>query len=277
MTQRTLEAEVHAKGVGLHSGAAARVVLSPAGPDHGIRFIRLDNPGARDVPARLERVASSRLATTLGEGAEAVATVEHLLAALVANRIDNVRIGVSGPEVPILDGSAAPWCDLLTEAGCKEQDRPARRVRVLRAVEVRSGERRMRLSPGEGLHIEATIAFDHPRIGVQSLAIDLDDFDAVAQARTFGFLAEVESLRAQGFARGGNLDNAVVFTPDGETLNALRSENEPVRHKVLDIVGDLALLGARLEGRVEALRPGHGMTLALLRALLADPEAFERI
>jgi len=275
--QRTLATEIRAEGVGLHSGASATVVLSPAGPDHGIRFVRLDHAGASDVPARLERVASSRLATTLGEGVEAVATVEHLLAALVAEGVDNVRIGVSGPEVPILDGSAGPWLEHIRQAGTRAQDRPARRVRVLRAVEVRSGERRMRLSPADTLQIEATIDFDHPRIGVQSMTIDLRDFDEVAWARTFGFLDEVEELRARGFARGGDLDNAVVFTPDGETLNPLRVENEPVRHKLLDIVGDLALLGARLEGRVEALRPGHGMTLALLRALMADPEAFETI
>ena len=275
MRQRTLAAEVRAEGVGLHSGAPASVVIRPAEPDHGLRFLRLDRPGASDVPARLERVASSRLATTLGEGDEAVATVEHLLAALVALGIDNARIGVTGPEVPILDGSAGPWLDHLRAAGVVEQQRPVRRVRVLRAVEVRSGERRMRLSPGDGLHIEATISFDHPRIGVQSLAIGLEAFEEVARARTFGFLEEVEQLRSRGFARGGDLDNAVVFAPDGTTLNELRVEDEPVRHKVLDIVGDLALLGARLEGHVEALRPGHGMTLALLRALKADPEAFE--
>ncbi len=265
------------KGVGLHSGSRTQVVLNPAGEDHGVRLVRIDHPDASDVPARLERVASSRLATTLGEGDESVATVEHLLAALGASRVDNVRIGVSGPEIPILDGSAGPWLELLRSAGFKEQDRPARRVRVLRAVEVRSGQRRMRLSPGEGLHIEATISFDHPRIGVQSLAIDLDRFDEVAHARTFGFLEEVESLRARGFALGGTLDNALVFTPDGGTLNEPRVDNEPVRHKILDIVGDLTLLGSRLEGRVEALRPGHGMTLALLRALVADPAAFELV
>ena len=277
MNQGTLSAPMRAHGIGLHSGLPAQVVVRPAAPGHGIRFVRDDRPGSADVPARMERVVSSRLATTIQAG-ESIATVEHLLSALVAHGIDNARVHVSGPEVPVLDGSAAPWVEALP--GRRDQDAPAPLIRVLRPVEVKSGDRAMRLLPCDGLEIEATIDFPHPAIGVQSLAFRVEPgaFDRdIAWARTFGFLEEVEALRANGFARGGGLENAVVFAPDGTTLNALRAEDEPVRHKVLDILCDFALLGCRLQARIEALRPGHGMTLALLRALRADPDAFERV
>ncbi|MCP4809364.1 MAG: UDP-3-O-[3-hydroxymyristoyl] N-acetylglucosamine deacetylase [Proteobacteria bacterium] len=278
MNQATLSTPFRASGVGLHGGQPAEVTVSPAGPGHGIRFVRADRPGSADVPAHMDRVTSSRLATTISSGSESVATVEHLLSALVAHRIDNARISVSGPEVPVLDGSAKRWVELLTDR--QEQDARARTIRVLRPVEVKSGVRSMRLLPSDGLEIDATIDFEHARIGVQKLAfrVDPDDYDRdIAWARTFGFLDEVEALRANGFARGGGLENAVVFAPDGTTLNELRAPDEPVRHKVLDILGDVALLGCRLQGHIQAIRPGHGMTLALLRALRADPAAFERV
>ena len=277
--QATLARSAASQGVGLHSGRPASVTLQPAPAGHGVRFVRRDLPSAPQLPATLAHVGATHLATCLGRDEHAVGTVEHLLAALYAAGIDNVLIQSDGPELPILDGSARPWCQLIEQAGRLEQAVPASLTRVVRPVEVRSGERRVRLSPASELIIDARVTFDHPRIGTQRLAFRLADFrDELSWARTFGFLDQVEALRKAGYARGGSLDNAVVFTPEGGVLNpeGLRAPDEPLRHKLLDIVGDLALLGTRLHARVEADRPGHGMTLAVLRALQADPEAFER-
>jgi UDP-3-O-[3-hydroxymyristoyl] N-acetylglucosamine deacetylase len=277
--QATLARAAECRGVGLHTGKPASVTLLPAPAGHGVRFVRRDLPSAPQLPATLDQVGATHLATSLGSGDHAVGTVEHLLAALYAAGIDNLLIQSDGPELPILDGSARPWCRLIDETGRLEQASAAALTRVVRPVEVRSGERSVRLSPCSELVIDARVTFDHPRIGTQRLEFRLADFrDELSWARTFGFLDQVEALREAGYARGGSLDNAVVFTPEGGVLNpeGLRAPDEPLRHKLLDMVGDLALLGTRLHARVEADRPGHGMTLAVLRALQADPAAFER-
>jgi len=277
--QATHARGVETHGVGLHTGALVNVRIVPAPAGAGVLFARTDLPGSPAVPAHCTWVADTRMATTLARGRARVSTGEHLLAALMAMGLDNARIEVDGPEIPILDGSALQWVELLEGAGRLDQEAKPLELIVKRRVEVINGDRQVRLVPSDHLEIDATIAFPHPAIGEQTLALVLDAQtfkDEVCWARTFGFLEHVELLRSRGLARGGDLDNALVYDRDG-VINpgGARALDEPVRHKVLDLVGDVALLGGRLRGRLEALRPGHGMTLALMKALLADPGAYE--
>jgi UDP-3-O-[3-hydroxymyristoyl] N-acetylglucosamine deacetylase len=278
-SQTTLCRAVSIEGVGLHSGAPVRVRIMPATVGAGLQFARVDLPGSPTVPAHCTWVSDTQMATTLARGRAKISTGEHLLAAMVSLGIDNARIEVSAPEVPILDGSAQDWLTLLEEAGSVEQGVPPLTIVVRRRVEVTNGDRCVRLLPAAGLQIAATIHFPHPAIGKQHLELTLtpESFrDELSWARTFGFLEQVEWLRARGLARGGTLDNALVYGHDGVVNpNGARAFDEPVRHKMLDLVGDVALLGGRLQGRLEAVRPGHGMTLALMQALLADPDAYE--
>ncbi len=278
-TQATLAEAVSIEGVGLHSGARVRVRILPAPEGAGIQFARTDLPGSPTVPAHVTWVADTHMATTLARGPARVSTGEHLLAALVSLDLDNARVEIDGPEVPILDGSAIEWMDLLAGADRFDQQVDPLTIVVRRRVEVTNGDRHVRLLPCDHLSIDATVHFPHPAIGEQRLSLPLtaETFrKEVAWARTFGFLDQVEWLRARGLARGGNLDNAVVYDQTG-VMNpeGTRAPDEPVRHKVLDLVGDVALLGARLQGCLQAVRPGHGMTLALMQALLADPDAYE--
>lgn len=280
LRQATIASPVEATGTGLHSGRPASVALRPAEVGHGLVFYRMDLPDCPAIPARFQNVVNTTLATTLGADGATVATVEHLVAALTASRLDNVRVEVFGPELPIMDGSARPWMVLLDEAGRVDQDAPAPRVVIRRPVEVRLGDRVARLLPSDRLHISATIDFEHPLIGRQSMETPLSNGEfgrELAWARTFGFAAQVEAMHSAGLGLGGSLENAVVYDED-RVLNpeGLRSPDEPIRHKLLDIVGDLGLLGARLQGRLEAIRPGHVITLALLETLLEEPEAFSR-
>ncbi len=277
-SQATIGRAVEVEGIGLHTGRPVRCRLLPAPPGHGIVFARTDLPGAPAVRASWRHVADTTLATTLADGAARVATVEHLLAALLGAWIDNVRVEVEGPEIPILDGSAGPWMELLRRADRARQQAPARRLVVRRRVEVVNGDRRVLLEPADALVLQVAIDFPHPLVGRQETEAVLEDGvfgRAYAWARTFAFLEDVEQMRAAGLARGGSLDNAVVYGPAGP-LNpgGVRSPDEPVRHKLLDLVGDLALLGHRPRGRLVAERPGHGLTLALLQTLMADPEAW---
>lgn len=282
-TQTTLAGPAELSGIGLHGGAIARVRVLPAPADHGRVFYRADLPDTPAIPARYDSVVDTRLATTLGAHVAGrdvrVSTVEHLLAAMVGLRIDNARVEVFGPELPIVDGSSAAWLELLIKAGQVDQAAPAQRLIVRRPVEISDGERWGRLSPAPGLRIAATIDFPHPMIGRQSLALPLENGEfgrELAWARTFAFLDQVEAVRAAGLGRGGSLENTIIF--DGEGVvnpGGLRAPDEAVRHKVLDLVGDLGLIGARLVGQLETRRPGHCFTIALLRALLADPDAYE--
>ncbi|MCK6522070.1 UDP-3-O-acyl-N-acetylglucosamine deacetylase [Myxococcota bacterium] len=277
--QQTLAAPVFAEGVGLHTGAWCRASARPAPPHHGVRFVRTDLPGAPELPARVSHVRATLLATTLGEGDASVSTVEHLLAALYALGIDNARIEVEGPELPVLDGSACVWTERALSAGVVAQDAEAAVLRVTRPMTLTDGDRQVNLRPNdEGLHLQVAVNFDHPAIGEQRvrLAVSPQTFQAeLAWARTFGFLEEVERIRAAGLAQGGSLDNAVVFCRARGVLNpeGLRAADEPVRHKALDLLGDLSLLGARLYAEVEVRRPGHGMTLQAVRALLDEAAA----
>ncbi len=279
--QRTLATSIGCVGVGLHSGVRIRLTLRPAPAGTGIVFRRSDL--GVDVPARFDRVSDTRLCTVLQDAAHPgarVGTVEHLMAALSACGVDNVVAELDGPEVPVLDGSAAPFMFLLACAGLREQDAPLRRLEVLRPVRVSDGEAFAELRPAVagGLEMSVAIDFAAPAIGRQALSLRLTEErfrQDLASARTFAMASEIAGLQAAGLARGGTLDNAVVV--DGaRVLNpgGLRMADEFVRHKMLDAVGDLALAGAPLQARFVANRPGHALNNRLLRALLADHSAW---
>lgn len=281
--QHTIAGPAVCAGVGVHSGTHARLVLSPAAPDTGLVFVRTD---VRDVdnriPAHADFTSATQLGTTLRNAAGVeVATIEHLMAACAGLGVDNLVIEVDGPELPILDGSAAPFVQVLLNAGLKAQHAPRRWIRVLEPIEVRMGAKRAVLMPApdqDGLELDVTIRFADPAIGVQRkrVALQREQFlTEIADARTFGFLAEAETLRAKGLGRGASMDNAVVVD-SGRVVNpeGLRFEDEFVRHKLLDAVGDLALAGAPIAGLFVADQPGHALNGALVRALLDTPEAW---
>lgn len=251
----------------MHSGAPARVTLHPAPAGTG----RVFHTPNGEIPALLAHVAETGNRTVLARGPARVETVEHLLAACFALQLDDVAIEIDGPEAPILDGSAEPWRAAILEAGLVQHAAPAPVFAVNRVLEVREGERYARLEPGAGLELDLTIAFEEPGIGEQRFQgrLDAEMFAReIAPARTFGLAADLPRLRAAGLGLGAGLANTVAFEK-GRVLNpeGLRFPNEPVRHKALDVLGDLALLGARLEGKLTASRPGHALTAALLHKL----------
>jgi UDP-3-O-[3-hydroxymyristoyl] N-acetylglucosamine deacetylase len=280
--QRTVKTAIEAEGVALHSGEITRFCIRPAPVDSGLVFVRTDLSPAVEIPARSENVVDTRLATTLGVGGVTVGTVEHLIAALAGLGVDNARVEVDGPEIPILDGSALPFVDLIREAGgTVAQRKPKRFVVVRRPVVVadESGERSARLEPAASFSLRCSIDFNHPIVNQQSFELALSDtafLREVARARTFGFARDVDAMHAAGLARGGSLANAVVVddfsvrNPEG-----LRFPDEFVRHKVLDAIGDLALLGAPLIGRYIGHKSGHWLNTRLVAALLAQPKAYE--
>ncbi|MGE3141802.1 MAG: UDP-3-O-acyl-N-acetylglucosamine deacetylase [Hyphomonadaceae bacterium] len=281
--QHTIAGPAVCAGVGVHSGAHARLVLSPATADTGIVFVRADVRDADNrIPAHADFIASSQLGTTLrnASGVE-VATVEHLLAACAGLGIDNLIVEVDGLELPILDGSCAPFVQVLLNAGLKAQHAPRRWIRIIEPIEVCMGAKSAALLPApslDTLELDVTIRFADPAIGVQRrrAALTREVFlTEISDARTFGFLADVEGLRAMGLGRGASMDNAVVVD-GGRVVNpeGLRFEDEFVRHKLLDAVGDLALAGAPIAGLYVADQPGHALNGALVRALLETPEAW---
>jgi UDP-3-O-[3-hydroxymyristoyl] N-acetylglucosamine deacetylase len=278
--QKTLKGPIHCSGIGLHSGNKVSLTLGPAAPDTGIVFIRTDLPAAQAVIAADHRnVVDTRLCTALANrhGAR-VATVEHLMAALAGCEIDNLEVRLNGPEVPAMDGSAEPFVFLIECAGIAEQAQPRRAIEVLRPVSAGGADRFASLSPAAGATFSVAIDFDSPAVARQEygLALTQDSFkNELSRARTFGFLHEVDALRAQGLARGGSLDNAVVISGD-KVLNegGLRFEDEFVRHKMLDSIGDLYLAGAPICGHYRGLRAGHRLNNQLLRTLLADERAW---
>jgi UDP-3-O-[3-hydroxymyristoyl] N-acetylglucosamine deacetylase len=276
--RRTLRREVACTGIGLHSGRPVRLRLRPAPAEHGIRFLRTDI--GVEIPASLAHIGAQDHATTLQKDGVSIGTVEHLLAALAGLGVDDVLVEVDGPEVPVLDGSAAPFVILLHEAGLRPLAAPRLHLKVLRPVEVVHGTKTARLVPADHFEIRYTIGFDHPLLRHQSFAVRLSPrtfTDQVAPARTFGFLREVEMLRKNGLALGGSLENAVVIGETGVLNNKLRFEDEFARHKVLDAVGDLALLGHPLLGRLEATKAGHALHAAVARKLVSTPEAWELV
>jgi UDP-3-O-[3-hydroxymyristoyl] N-acetylglucosamine deacetylase len=276
--QRTLKHAIQCSGVGLHTGARVSMTLHPAEPGHGVVMRRRDLPGRPELAATWRNGRRTPLCTTLERDGVQIGTIEHLMSALAGCEIDNVLVDLDGPEVPIMDGSAAPFVFLIECAGIVRQDAPRRAIKVLKPVGVEDGTRRARLTPGPGLSIDFEIDFDSAIVARQSWSspITRAQFKAeLARARTFGFLHEVDQLRENGLARGGSLNNAVVISDDG-VLNAggLRYPDEFVRHKVLDVVGDLYLAGAPVQGAFSGIRSGHAMNLQLLQALFADPTAW---
>ena len=281
VNQRTLKSSISCSGVTLHSGEKVSLTLNPADAGTGIVFKRTDIAGGgASIPAKWDRVVDTRMCTTIGNGdGVTVATVEHLMAALAGCGIDNALIELNGSEVPIMDGSAQPFVFLLECAGVVEQDEPRRVIRVLKSVSARDGDSEARLSPGSFLSLDFKIEFDCGAISRQSFSIGVINGSfakELARARTFGFLHEVEALWAAGFAKGGSLENAVVVSGD-KVLNegGLRYDDEFVRHKILDAVGDLYLAGAPIIGKFEGVYSGHATNNALLRTLFADPEAWK--
>lgn len=279
--QTTLKTTVICAGIGVHSGARAKMVIKPASANTGIRFRRSDLAVLSDIPARGDHVTEVQLGTTLtNEEGASVATVEHFLAACAGMGVDNLLIEIDGPEVPIMDGSSSVFCELFHSAGIQTQSALRRRIRVLETIEVKDGVKWARLSPSRDnlLTLKAKIEFETKAIGTQQMAMRLMPglfARDIAYARTFGFARDVEMLKSMGLARGGSLDNAVVI--DGDDIinpEGLRSDDEFIRHKLLDAVGDLMLAGAPIAGLYEARQPGHAMNNKLVRALLERPDAW---
>jgi UDP-3-O-[3-hydroxymyristoyl] N-acetylglucosamine deacetylase len=263
----------------LHTGEPVKITLRPAPAYTGYVFRRTDLNNF-EVPAAPQYVARVSYATTLMRQGVMVATVEHLLAALRGTHVDNCIIEIDSLEVPILDGSAEPFIELIEQAGIAETEAPRQFLRVVKHVEVSDGNRRMSIGPASCLSISCLIEFPHPMIGTQRREIQIVDGEfsrQIAAARTFGFLNEIESLRDLGLTRGGSLDNAIVLTPEGGVMNreGLRFADEFVRHKIIDIIGDLALFGMPVLGHVEAERTGHGIHTALVSRVLRDDSAWE--
>lgn len=281
LKQRTLKQIARTVGIGLHSGTKVRLQLRPAAAGTGIVFRRVDLDPPIDIPASAEAVRDTRLATTLVSGAARIATVEHLMSALAGLGIDNLYIDVDAPEIPIMDGSAASFVFLIQAAGIVEQNAPKRFVRVKRAIEVREGDKWARLEPHFGYKLGFSIDFQHPAIDATEQFVEVDFardsfVKDVARARTFGSVNDVEALRAMGLAQGGTLDNAIVID-EYRVLNAdgLRSDDEFAKHKLLDAMGDLYMLGHPLLAAYKAHKSGHALNNQLLRALLADQTAWE--
>ena len=285
LQQRTLKSLTRAVGVGLHSGQRVEITLRPAQPDTGIVFRRVDLPQPVDIPVSAMAVTDTRLASTLSHGDAKVFTVEHLMSACAGLGVDNLYVDITAEEVPILDGSAASFVFLLQSAGIVMQNAPRRFIRVTQPVEVREGQgagvKWARLDPYHGYKLSFEIDFKHPAVDSTGQRVEFDmSTDSytrdIARARTFGFTKDVEMMRANGLALGGGLDNAIVMD-DYKVLNSdgLRYDDEFVKHKILDAMGDLYLLGKPLLASYSAFRSGHGLNNVLLRALLAQPEAWE--
>jgi UDP-3-O-[3-hydroxymyristoyl] N-acetylglucosamine deacetylase len=281
--QRTLKNVIRATGVGLHTGEKIYLTLRPAPADTGIVFLRTDLPDPLPIPARAAHVGATTLATTLVAGDARISTVEHLLAAFSGLGVDNAYVDVSAAEVPIMDGSAAPFVFLIQSAGIEAQAAPKRFLRVRRRVEWSDGDARVALEPHDGFRVSYRLVYDHPVMAryAQTATVDFTDGSfakEVARARTFGFLQDFERLRAMDLARGCSLDN-VIAVGESRILNdgGLRYADEFVRHKILDAVGDLYLLGAPLIGAFEGHKSGHAANNALLSTLLGDRDAFEMV
>ena len=275
-SQHTVRRSVSCTGIGLHSGRKVTLSLRPAAAGTGIRFRRADLDGV-EIPATVENVDRLHYATGLSRNAETVRTVEHLLAALVGVGVDNVVVDLDQPEVPIMDGSAASFVYLLHEAGLRRLAAPRRYLKVIRPVSLSRGDKRIALYPSDHFKVSYSISFDHPLLRHMSRTITVTRAsfaDEIAPARTFGFLKEVEMLRRQGLALGGSLENAVVLGDTGVLNSRLRFEDEFVRHKILDAIGDLALVGRPVIGHLVAHRGGHRLHTAFAEKILDEADAW---
>jgi UDP-3-O-[3-hydroxymyristoyl] N-acetylglucosamine deacetylase len=281
--QRTLKNVIRATGVGLHTGEKVYLTLRPAAPDTGIVFRRVDLESPVDIPAKAENVGDTRLSTTLVRDNVRISTVEHLLSAFAGLGIDNAYVDVSAAEVPIMDGSAGPFVFLIQSAGVEEQNVAKRFIRIKRPVEVREGDKIARFEPFNGFKVSFGIDFDHPAMSDDSRRSEIDFSSTsfvkeVSRARTFGFLRDIEMLRENGLALGGSMDNAIVVD-DFRVLNedGLRYDDEFVKHKILDAIGDLYLLGHSLIGAFSGYKSGHELNNRLLKALIAQEDAWEEV
>ncbi|MEZ5938903.1 MAG: UDP-3-O-acyl-N-acetylglucosamine deacetylase [Hyphomonadaceae bacterium] len=283
--QQTLARPARCSGIGLHSGAPVALSIQPAPADHGVRFRRTDiSDRPNEIAAHALNVSTTQLGTNLTNASGVtVATVEHLLAAFAGLGVDNALVELDGPELPILDGSAAPFCAIISASGLQQQDAPRRRLRILKTVEIADGPKWVRLSPTpassqSGFEAHVTIDYQSRAIGRQSIVFRMDESAFllnIARAKTFGFAHEVEKLRSMGLARGGNLQNAIVV--DGDDLlnpDMCETADEFVRHKLLDVIGDMYLAGAPIDGVYEGEQPGHALNNRLLRAVFEDDAAF---
>ena len=276
--QRTIKDKIALEGVGVHSGKPVRLVLKPAPPSHGISFVRTDLEGSPTLAAHYKNIVNTQLATTLGNGSATISTVEHVLAALQGMEIDNVLIEVDGPEVPIMDGSSAAFCEAIQSVGTETQIQCRPYLALRKKVELKIDEKWAVAEPASRLEIFGSIDWDHPSIGYQEYHYveGKTPFEELAKARTFGFLREVEALRKMGLARGGSLENAVVLdhalvlNPEG-----LRFPDEFVRHKVLDALGDLKLAGIAVQAYIRLHRAGHDLHRQLLAEIFKDPDNYE--
>jgi UDP-3-O-[3-hydroxymyristoyl] N-acetylglucosamine deacetylase len=264
-------------GIGLHSGRKVTLTLKPAPVDHGIRFVRLDLGGV-EIPAHVSHLSPSpQLQTVLVRDQASVETVEHLLSALRSLGVDNALIELNHPEVPIMDGSSGPWVYMIQDAGVKEQNAPRKSMQMLRPIQVQQGDKRIALFPSDHFKVTYSISFDHPMLRHQAKTVDLSEqafIEQIAPARTFGFLKEVEMLRQRGLALGGSLENAIVLGETG-VLNPLRFDDEFVRHKILDVIGDLALVGHPIIGHLVVHRGGHALHTALAAELLRQTDTWQ--
>jgi len=279
--QRTLRRPVSCTGIGLHSGNKVTLTLRPAPADYGIRFQRVDL-GGLEIPATITHLGGmQQYQTGLMREAVSVETVEHLLGALRALGVDNAVVELNHPEVPIMDGSAAPWVHLVVnEAGTKALSAPRRYLKVLRPISLAQGDKRISLYPAEQLKVTYSISFDHPLLRHQSRTMKITEesfVEEIAPARTFGFLKEVEMLRQRGLALGGSLDNAIVLGETGVLNNALRFDDEFVRHKILDVIGDLSLVGYPVIGHIVAHRGGHALHTAFAAKILEERDAWRLV
>ena len=276
--QRTLRRQVACAGIGLHSGHKVTLTLKPAPADSGIRFRRTDL--GIEIPASVAHVSGTNHATVLSSNGATVETVEHLLAAISAMGLDNVVVELDHREVPVMDGSSAPFVYLIQEAGLRRLTTPRRYLKVLRPITVSRGDKLISLYPSDYFKVTYSISFDHPLLRHQShtMQVNEDTFvDDIAPARTFGFLHEVELLRQQGLAQGGSLENAIVLSETGVLNNPLRYEDEFVRHKILDAIGDLSLVGYPIIGHLVAHRAGHALHTAFAKRVLEEPDAWKLV
>jgi UDP-3-O-[3-hydroxymyristoyl] N-acetylglucosamine deacetylase len=281
--QYTTQKAVSCCGVGLHTGRTVNLTINPAPANTGIQFLRSDLAGRPAIPARVERVVNTTLATTISDGEHAISTTEHLLAALRGFGVDNAVIDLDSHEVPIMDGSAGPFLRLLKTAGLCRQQALRKILRITRPISHTDGNKSIRIEPYDGYKVSARIQFDDAMISEQRYSLDVtpERFGKeIAQARTFGFVEQVEQLWQNGLALGGTLDNVIAIHWNRRSIlneNGLRFDDEFIRHKVLDVIGDIALLGSPVMGHVIADRSGHGLHLAFMQALIANPQAWEYV
>jgi UDP-3-O-[3-hydroxymyristoyl] N-acetylglucosamine deacetylase len=277
--QRTLRRQISCVGIGLHSGNKVNLTLKPASADFGIRFRRTDH-GGHEIAATVQHLGGIQLATGLARNEVSVETVEHLLAALTSTGIDNVLVELNSPEVPIMDGSAAPFIYLIHEAGVKRLAVPRKYLKIVRPIAISRGDKRIALYPSDHFKVTYSISYDHPLLRHQSRTIRITEHsfvEEIAPARTFTFLKDVEMMRQNGLALGGSLDNAIVLGETGILNNALRFDDEFVRHKILDAIGDLALVGYPVIGHLVAHRAGHALHTEFATKVLEASDAWRLV